>query len=122
MEKITAWKNPDIRVLWLPCGHKTKMCDLPRVQLQVVFKNTALVSSAVVEELHSLLGLDVTSFPLHGVEPGTDHTIDINNPFAVLATASLLVMGWRKISVWGRTPVEKLPPTFQDGVDVTTRS
>ena len=50
---------------------------MSRVQLQGVFKNTALVSSAVMEQANALAGLDVTAFIPRGAEPGTAGTIDI---------------------------------------------
>ena len=50
-ERMTAWKKPNLRALWILCGEKPKGCELSRLQLQGVFKNTALAYSAVVEQL-----------------------------------------------------------------------
>ena len=41
-ERITAWKNSNLRAVWILCGEKPKGCELSWVQLQGVFKNTAL--------------------------------------------------------------------------------
>ena len=46
-ERITAWKNPNLRAFWILCGEKPKGHGLSRVQLQEVFKNTALTSSVL---------------------------------------------------------------------------
>lgn len=102
------------------CGQTTKRCDSPRVQLQVVFNKTDLASSAVVEQLNALPGLDVTSFLLNGVKPGDDGTIDIEKQFVILATVMLLIMGRHITSVRGRTRAEELPTAFQESVDKMT--
>ena len=69
-ERITAWKNPNLRAFWIFCGEKPEKCELSRVQLQGVFKNTALTSSVVVEQVNPLAGHEVTAFMPRGEEPG----------------------------------------------------
>ena len=92
-ENITAWKNPNLRAFSILCGKKPKGCELSRVQLQGVFKNTALASSAEAEQVNALAGLDVTAFVPRGAEPGTAGTIDIEKRFEILAKVLLLVIG-----------------------------
>ena len=122
--KITAWKNPNLRAFWILCGEKPKGCDLSRVQLQGVFKNIALASSAVMEQINSLAGHDVTAFMPRGAEPGTAGTIAIEKQFAILAKVLLLVIGRDITSVGGKARVELrtafLRAAFQDGVDMVT--
>ena len=99
-EKITAWKNPNLRAFWILCGEKPKGCELSRVQLQGAFKNTALASSAEAEQINALAGLDVTAYIPRGAEPGTAGTIDIEKRFAMFAKVLLLVIG-RDINLVG---------------------
>ena len=82
------------------------MRGLSRVQLQEVFKNTALTSSAVVEQVNPLAGHDVTAFIPCGGKPGTAGTIDIDKPLAILAKVLLLVIGRNITSVGGKARVE----------------
>ena len=119
-ERITGWKNPNLGAFWILCGEKPKGCALSRVQLQGVFQNTALVSSAVVEEVNALAGHDVTAFMPRGAEPGTAGTTDIEKQFATLARVLLLGIGRDITSVGGKARVEKLRTAFQDGVDMVT--
>ena len=119
-ERVTAWENPDLRAFWILCGEKPKGCELSRVQLQGVFKNTALASSAVVEQVNVSAGLDVTAFIPRGAEPGTAGTIDIEKQLAILAKVLLLVIGRDITSVGEEARVEKLRAAFQDGVDMVT--
>ena len=70
-ERITAWKDLNIRAIWFLCGEKPGGCNLSRVQLQRVFQNTTLASSAVVKQLNASARLDVTAFMPRGPEPGT---------------------------------------------------
>ena len=121
-ERITTWKNPNLRAFCILCSETPKGCDLSRVQLQRVFKNTALASSAVVEQVNALAGLDVTAFIPRGAEPGTAGTIDIEKKVAILAKVLLLVIGRDITSVGGKARVEKLRAAFQDGVDMVTLS
>ena len=65
-ERITAWKSPNIRAIWILCGEKPKECGLSRVQLQGEFTNTALASSAVVEQINPFAGHNVTAFMPRG--------------------------------------------------------
>ena len=118
-ERITAWNNPNLRAFWILCGEKPKGCELSRVQLQGAFKNTALASSAVVEQINALAGHDVTACMPGGAEPGTAGTIDIEKQFAILAKMLLLVIGRDITSVGGKARVE-LRAAFQDGVDMVT--
>ena len=45
--------------------------------MQGVFENTALASSAVVEQVNPLAGLDITAFISAWAKPGTAGIIDI---------------------------------------------
>ena len=54
--------------------------------------NTALASSAVVEQVNALAGLDITAFIPRGAEPGTDGTIEIKKQLVILAKVLLLVI------------------------------
>ena len=96
------------------------MCDLSRVQLQRVFKNTALALSAVVEQLNLLAGLDATPFIPRGAEAGTAGTIDIAKLVAILAKVLVLVIGRDTTSLGRKARVEKLRAEFQDGVYMVT--
>ena len=116
-ERITAWKNPNLRAFWILCGEKPKGCELSRVQLQGVFKNNPLASSAVVEQVNPLAGHDVTAFMPRGAEPGTAGTINIENQFAILTKVLLLVIG-RDITFGGGKGAVELRAAFQDGVDM----
>ena len=118
-EKITAWKNPNLRAFLILCGEKPKGCELSRVQLQGVLKHTALASSAVVEQVNPLAGHGVTAFMPRGMEPGTAGTIDIEKQFAILPKVLLLVIGRNITLVGGKARVE-LRAAFQDGVDMVT--
>ena len=102
------------------CGEKPKGFELSRVQLQGIVKNTALASSAVVEQVNPLAGHDVTAFMPRGAEPGTAGTIDIEKQLAILAKVSLFVIGRDITSVGGKVRVEKLRAAFPDGVDMVT--
>ena len=119
-ERITAWTNANTRAFWLLCGDKPKGCDLSRVHLQRVFKNTALASPAVVEQLSALAGLDVTAFVPQGAEPSTAGTIAIEKRFAILVKVLILVIGRDVTSVGGKARVEKLCAAFEDGVEMVT--
>ena len=119
-ERITAWKNPNLRAFWIRCGEKPKRCELSRAQLQGVFKNTALASSAVVEPVHAVAGLDITAIIPRGAESGTAGTIDIEKQFAILAKVVLLVIERDINLVGGKARVEKLRAAFQDVVDMVT--
>ena len=92
---------------------------MSRVQLQGIFKNTALASSAVVEQVKPLARHNVTAFMPRGVEPGTAGTIDIEKQFVILAKVPLVVIGRDSTSVGGKARVE-LCAAFQDGVDMVT--
>ena len=107
-------------MFWILCGEKPQGCELSRVQRQGVFKNTALASSAVVEQVNDSAGLDVTAFMPRGAEPGTADSIDTKTQFAVLKKMFLLVIARDITSVWGNARVEKLRAAFQDGVDMVT--
>ena len=96
------------------------MCDLSRVQLQRVFKNTALALSAVVEQLNLLAGLDATPFIPRGAEAGTAGTIDIAKLVAILAKVLVLVIGRDTTSLGRKARVENLRAEFQDGVYMVT--
>ena len=76
-ERIMPWKNPNLQAFCILCGEKPKECDLSRVQLQGVFMDIAVSSSAVVEQVNALAGFDITTLSPRGVEPGTAGTIDI---------------------------------------------
>ena len=101
-ERTTAWKTPNLRAFWILCGEKPKGCELSRIQLQGVFKNTALASFAVVEQVNPLAEHDVTAFMPRGAERGTAGTIDIKNQFAILAKVLLLVIRRDTTSVGGK--------------------
>ena len=116
-ERSNGWNNPNIRAF---CGEKPKRCDLSRVQLQGVFKTTALVSSAIVEQLNALAGLDLPAFMPRGAEAGTAGTINIEKQIAILAKVVLLVTGRDITSVAGKARVKKLRAAFQDVVDMVT--
>ena len=118
-ERITAWKNPNLRPFWILYGEKSKGCELSRVQLQGVFKNTTLASSAAVEQVNPLAGHAVTAFMLRGAELGTAGTIDIEKQLAILVKVLFLVIGRNITSVGGKARVE-LRAAFQDGVDMVT--
>lgn len=95
-------------------------CDVSRVQLQGVFNNTVLASSAVVEQLNSAVGLNATAFMPRGAESTTTSTMDTGKQFAFLAKVSLLVIGG-DIPRWGdKALVEKLRAAFQHGVNMGT--
>ena len=119
-ERITAWKNPNLRAFRILGGEKPKGGKLSRVQLQGGFKNTALASSAVVEQVNALAGLDVTAFIPRGAEQGTAGTIDIEKQIAILANVLLRVIGRDIPLVGGKARVEKLRAAFQDTVDMVT--
>ena len=119
-ERITAWKKPNLRAFWILCGEKPNGCELSRVQLQAVFKNTALASSAVVEQADALAGLDVTSFIPRGAEQGTAGTIDIEKQFAILANVLFFVIGQDITLVGGKARVESQRAAYQDSVDMVT--
>ena len=119
-ERITAWKNASTRAYWLLCGEKPKGYDLSRVPLQGVFKNTALASPAVVEQLNARAGLDVTAFMPRGTEPSTAGTIAVEKQFAILVKVLILVIGRDVISVRGKARVEKLRAAFEDDVEMVT--
>ena len=123
-ERVTAWKNPNLRAFWILYGEKSKGRELSRVHLQGVFKNTALAFSAVVEQVNLLAGHDVIAFMPRGAEPGTAGTIDIEKQFAILARVLLLVIGWDITSVGGKGSsgaTRGIPGRCQHG-DITRRS
>ena len=93
---------------------------MSRVQLQGVFKNTVLASSAVVEQVNALAGLDFTAFIPRGAETGAAGTIDIKKQVAILAKVLLLVIGRDIASVGGKARLEMLRAAFQDGVVMVT--
>ena len=117
-ERVTAWKNVNTRAFWILYGEKPKGCDLTRIQLQRVFKHSALASAAVVKQLNSLAGLDVTDFIPREAEPGTTGTIDIEKQLAILAKALLLIMGRDITSVGGKARVEKIRAAFAEEVEM----
>ena len=119
-ERITAWKNLNLRGFWILCGEKPKRCELSRVQLQRVFKNAVLASAPGVDQVDALAGRDVTALIPRGAESGTADTIDIEKQLAILAKVLLLVIGRDINLVGGKARVEKLRATFQDGVDMVT--
>ena len=93
---------------------------MSRIQLHGVLKYTALASSAVVEQLEAVAGLDITAFMPCGAEPGTASTIEIEKQFAILAKLLLLVFGREFTLGGGKAWVEKLREAFLDGVKLIT--
>ena len=92
---------------------------MSRVQLQGVLKNTALASSAVVEQVNPLAGHGVTAFMPRGAGPGTAGTIDIEKQFAILEKVLFFVIRRDISSVGGKAWVE-LRAAFQDSVNMVT--
>lgn len=118
---VAAWKNPTTRAYWHLCGEMPKGCELSRLQLQGVFGEDALATTAVTEQTHSLAGFDVLSFMPRGADPEGAGSLDIHQQFGVLAKVILLVVGSGITSAAGIARVAELRTAFDRGVDLVAK-